>query len=208
MFNPFYWNCSSQNGSQTQPKSMENQSKSAYGLKNVNFSKIAPRLCKTLIFEGPGFPNPCQNPLKNVQDLINNPIKISTEFWIDFWLIFVSFWHCPGAPFGRQNHSKSCFGAPNGLSKSNLLGTRRPTIHHDSLKVDRGSSTDGFRPNFALIFKDFSLMLQLFGAPSGDQNESKSCLWELPCSLPELPKNIKKTISKIPSRISTRSSKV
>ena len=63
---------------------MKNQSKIASGLKNVSFSKIAPRLGETRILQGPGFPKHSQNPQKTVQELIKNPNKISTDFLLDF----------------------------------------------------------------------------------------------------------------------------
>ena len=92
-----------QNGSQNHPKSVKNQSRTVSGLKNVIFSKIAPRLGETLIFEGPGSPKPSQNQPKMLQEPIKNPTKISIEFWMDFVVILASFW----LPKSFQNDSKS-----------------------------------------------------------------------------------------------------
>ena len=114
----------------------------------------------------------------------------------------------PRAPFGGHNRSKSCFETPNGLSKSNLWGTRRPTIHQDSLKVELGSSTGGFRPGFASMLIDFSFILAMFGAPfrapKSRPGNNKTTLWimEYRRFRDEI------WIQKIPSKISKGSSKL
>ena len=59
--NPVWCRFGSQNDFQIHPKSLKNQSKTESGLKNVIFSKIAPRLHENTIFEDSGSPKPSQN---------------------------------------------------------------------------------------------------------------------------------------------------
>ena len=106
------------NGSQNHPKSIKNPSQTEPDLKNVIFSKIAPRLGETLIFEGPRSPKRSQNRPKTVQEPIKNPTKNSIEFWIDFLMILGSFW----LPKWLQNRSKS---DPKNVPKNSSKNQRK-----------------------------------------------------------------------------------
>ena len=70
----------SQYGPQNLPKSIKNHSKNNFGLKNVNFSKIAPRLHQKLIFEGSGSQKPLENHEKTLPKLMKNRTKKLTDF--------------------------------------------------------------------------------------------------------------------------------
>ena len=92
-----------QNGTQNHKKSFTNQSRTACGLKNVIFLKLAPRLHESSIFEGPGSSKHSHNLPKTVQEPLQNPTEILIEFWIDFLLILAPFW----LPKLVQNWSKN-----------------------------------------------------------------------------------------------------
>ena len=62
-----------QNGSRKLTKSITNMSKTASGLRNVIFWKIAPRFRETLIFENPGVPKQSQHLPKTAQEPTKNP---------------------------------------------------------------------------------------------------------------------------------------
>ena len=103
----------SRNGPQDHQKSWKNQSRTVSGLKNVIFSKIAPRLHENTIFEGSGSPKRSQNWPKTVQEPLQNPTEMLIEFWIDFLLILAPFW----LPKLVQNGSKN---DPKNVSKNRL----------------------------------------------------------------------------------------
>ena len=87
------------NGSQNYPKSIKNPSQTESGLKNVIFSKIAPRLHETLIFEGPGSP---KHPQSQPKTLLKNRIDFCIDFWTVFFLILAPFWDPLGLPLGTK----------------------------------------------------------------------------------------------------------
>ena len=126
------------------------------------------------------------------------------RFFINVGIILAA----SGAPSGVQDHSKSCLWGSKAVSQSNLWGTRRSTIHQDSLKVELGSSTDGLRLDFALILTVFSFMLLLFGAPfrvpQSSPGNKNTTLWIM--QYRKFREGI--WIQKIPSRISKGPSKV
>ena len=92
-----------QNGSQNRHKSIQNRSKTASVLKNLDFWKIAPRLHETLMFEDSWCPKRFQNPRKTLQEPNKNTNKNSIEFWTDFLLILDPSW----LPEWLQNDSKN-----------------------------------------------------------------------------------------------------
>ena len=101
-FNPFWCQFGSQNDFQNHTKSFKNQSKTASGLKNVIFRKMAPRLGETLILEGPGSPKPSQNQQKTLQKPIKNPTKNSIMFSIDLLMMLALFGHPVGLTLGAK----------------------------------------------------------------------------------------------------------
>ena len=131
----------SQNDAQNHQQLFKNLSRTESDLKNVIFSKIAPRYHESSIFEGPGCRKQYQNWAKTVQEPLKNPIEILIEFWIVFSLILALFW----LPKMVQNGSKS---NPKNVSKNQLKNhwKMEPTWFQKwSRTTDTAADVDGYR---------------------------------------------------------------
>ena len=88
----------SQNGSQNHQKSFKNHSRTESGLKNVIFSKLAPRLHENTIFEVSG----TSKFSKIDQKRSRNHSKIRLKFWSNFDTIFKNSCYGSGVSGGGQ----------------------------------------------------------------------------------------------------------
>ena len=95
------------NGPQDHQKSWKYPPTPLSDLKNMLFSKIAPRLHENTIFEDSRSSKYCQNWPQMVQKLFQNPTEFLIEFWIDFWSILVPFWLSKLVQNGSKSDSKN-----------------------------------------------------------------------------------------------------